>query len=400
MAGDTAQQYGNSQHTQIGCCTLLGPTVLRPFNNFKSAMKYYHLESLFIFVSWNIILCRVGPISINQIDFQNLAETRNHTCDELKRWITSEKHYSNDIKNGLFILLVDRDCRGQPYIDFKEISYERASRGTSNGIFHYAIKLRCSVHDDRAVLFLSNYSINHNYSHFLHALLRLFCALIDSKWIVWDHEKQSFIQAKSFTLWIDPSLRVDQRKMEWINFLSPTVRLLSNMSLLCVSASQLLYGSGCARLLPPEKWFGYPGCRASEILPAFGEYIRQKSDSVKISDFIFIDEDFERNINNQKKHKSAASIDGKSFFINKNKINSQKNSSNKSIQISFSVRTVGSETGQRKISNLGMIQSFLRRTIRLPHNIHNISFENMSAKETINSISKTHIFVSVHGKLQ
>ena len=67
----------------------------------------------------------------------------------------------------------------------------------------------------------------------------------------------------------------------------------------CVSAEKLIYGSGCVRFLPPEKWFGYPGCRAGEILPAFGQYMRQKFDAPMSKDLFLIDQ-FDNNVAIQK----------------------------------------------------------------------------------------------------
>lgn len=138
----------------------------------------------------------------------------------------------------------------------------------------------CSSMDTYAVILLSNFSINFNFSHFLHAILRLFCALIDARWIVWDEPNKSFVSVIPFTLWVDPYFKMNSMQKSWLRaFLGPehSVRQLDRKRRAQpVCTTELLYGSGCVRLLPPEKWFGYPGCRAASITPAFGYYMRQK----------------------------------------------------------------------------------------------------------------------------
>ena len=93
-------------------------------------------------------------------------------------------------------------------------------------------------------------------------------------------------------------------------------------------------------------------------------------------------------------------------FNNNNKNNSKVKNNNKlldsdilvnRIQVSFAVRNVGMLTGRRIISNLKFIQDTLDKTMRLNHNIMNVSFETMSAIDTIQAMAATHIFVSVHG---
>lgn len=69
------------------------------------------------------------------------------------------------------------------------------------------------------VILLSNFSVNNNYSHFLHALLRLFCALIDAGLLVLegaekqgarggDTQQGGVVRAGNITLWIDNNLQV------------------------------------------------------------------------------------------------------------------------------------------------------------------------------------------------
>ena len=67
-------------------------------------------------------------------------------------------------------------------------------------------KRKCSSHDKSAVVFLSNFSIKHNFSHFLHAILRLFCALIDARYIIFDAATKKFVHNVNYTLWLDEFL--------------------------------------------------------------------------------------------------------------------------------------------------------------------------------------------------
>ncbi len=115
---------------------------------------------------------------------------------------------------------------------------------------------KCTEHDEYAVAYLSNFSINNNFSHFLHSLLRLFCALIDARFIEWDPSSQLFIHRVKYSIWLDEYFRLTKEKQGWLRSFYPagkaTFRLLSTVqSGQCVSSSKLLYGSGCVRLLPP-----------------------------------------------------------------------------------------------------------------------------------------------------
>ena len=89
------------------------------------------------------------------------------------------------------------------------------------------------------------------------------------------------MQKVDYTLWLDEYFKLTAQKRQWLNALAPNIMHLGQDLKTggCVSAEKLIYGSGCVRFLPPEKWFGYPGCRAGEILPAFGQYMRQKFDA-------------------------------------------------------------------------------------------------------------------------
>lgn len=134
----------------------------------------------------------------------------------------------------------------------------------------------------------------------------------------------------------------------------------------CMSSRTLIYGSGCVRLLPPEKWFGYPGCRAGDILRAFGTYMRHIHNASSVSALHFVD--------NQVMIGRAAGL-----------------------HIAFAVRDVGALTGRRQISNLHDVQNLIRRTQHVTSNIHNVTFEHLDIPSTIRYMANVHIFVSVHG---
>ena len=57
-----------------------------------------------------------------------------------------------------------------------------------------------------------------------------------------------------------------------------------------MQSARAVYGNGCVGLLPPEKWFGYPGCRSQTVLPAFGTYMRQQFRAPDAAKLIVIDE--------------------------------------------------------------------------------------------------------------
>ncbi len=189
--------------------------------------------------------------SLKMRNHSNIPETGNFTCDELVRWLGTEKHYSNDKKNILFGLLAlnHPNCEGYPYLRLEDISY-----GIFNGkrtFFYNSPKSidnnnknqnkeksalttykKCLIEDDVVVVFLSNFSINNNFSHFLHGLLRLFCSLIDSKIFIWDHDKQTFIKTRNYTIWLDENLRLNKEKMIWFRLLSVFIVSLNGCRLL------------------------------------------------------------------------------------------------------------------------------------------------------------------------
>ena len=232
--------------------------------------------------------------TLNHPDFSFARDKGNYTCDELTRWLGSEKHYSNDKKEIIFRLLAGTNCynKGVPVIMLSNVNF-----GSKRKYFLDKSALidsqKCKVKDNYVVTFLSNFSINNNFSHFLHGLLRMFCALLDAQWIVWDEENDKFIKNHNFTIWIDEFFKLTPSKKFWLDAFGVKLRSLNTQSLgkgQCVSAKVLLYGSGCVKLLPPEKWHGYPHCRASQVLPAFGHFMRQSFNAVSRQDLMIIDD--------------------------------------------------------------------------------------------------------------
>jgi hypothetical protein len=203
------------------------------------------------------------------------------------------------------------------------------------------------------VIFLSNFSLNNNFSHFLHGLLRLFCALMDARLLVWNSKTLTFTKTTDYVIWLDENVKVSKLNDEWFSLLGRTRHLKTGKSIECFSADKLVYGSGCVRLLPPEKWYGYPGCRAHkvsvrtevavtrefmlrvlvlkslcsvQVLPAFSQFIRSQFDIGSTLAVVKADS----------KRRGAPL---------------QKTGSG-SLNVAFSVRKVGDLTGRREISNL------------------------------------------------
>jgi len=309
-------------------------------------------------------------------NFATIAETGNYTCDELVRWLGTEKHYSNTKKEVLFGLLGKSNCNKQPSILLNDISFGWSKKSNQRTFFANPKSIagttskKCSSHDEYAVAYLSNYSINNNFSHFLHGLLRLFCALIDAKLIVWNGKEDKFVQTGNYTIWLDEYFKLNKAKAVWLKSFGGQLRPLSKSVPRggCVSSSKLLYGSGCVRLLPPEKWFGYPGCRAGDILPAFGQYMRQVYLAANANQLKIVDEPA-----------------------------SQRISSDPGLRIAFAVRDVGAETGMRTISNLARVQHLIRKTQHVRSSMENVTFEHLDIPSTIRYMAGVHIFVSVHG---
>jgi hypothetical protein len=220
-----------------------------------------------------ILLCTISTLQQIQInskisDFSNVADTGNYTCDELTRWLGTEKHYSNEKKEDLFSLLEGKKCFQNiaPVIFLENMNFGHTAHKGRRMFYQTPSGEKgnsCIIKDKYSVAFLSNFSINNNFSHFLHSLLRLFCALIDSKWLVWDENLAKFKPKVEYTIWLDEYFKASAEKLIWLEALGGTVRqmgkILSKGS--CAYTEHLLYGSGCVKLLPPEKWFGYPHCR-------------------------------------------------------------------------------------------------------------------------------------------
>jgi hypothetical protein len=352
-------------------------------------MWNYHLPCV-LFV---LVVAAVHDTISSPGDGHASERDATYTCDELIRWLGSEKHYSNSKKEVLFGLLLkhsncnDADSReryNKSTINLQDISYGWSATTNTRSFFHNPLVTlvpadrsfrkrsrvkRCIEHDAYAVAFLSNFSINNNFSHFLHGLLRLFCSLIDARIIVYDQASDKFIQPRNYTIWLDEYFRLSNEKSVWLQSFGGTLRSLSDRPGKgeCVSSSTLLYGSGCVRLLPPEKWFGYPGCRAGEILPAFGKFMRQRHMAIGAEDLRLVDEEVSE----------ARSDPG--------------------LRVAFAVRAVSSKTGTRTISNLQQVQSLLRRTQHVRSSMENVTFEHLDVPSTVRYMAGVHIFVSVHG---
>lgn len=297
-------------------------------------------------------------------DLRSIADNRNYSCDELVRWLGTEKHYSNDKKNVLFgFLATQTNCQAQPYVLLRDISF--GTSGNVKTFFHNpSTSKACAAHDELAVVFLSNYSINNNFSHFLHALVRLFCALIDAGIIAWDHSTEAFVVRTPYTLWVDEYFRLTDMKAQWIKSFGGEIRQLRSLPKDgCVSSRRMVYGSGCVRLLPPEKWFGYPGCRAGEVLRGFGTFMRGRFNAPTVSALHFVDD--------AKDHAG--------------------------LRVAFAVRDATALTGMRHISNLQAVQQLIQRTQHVKSSMENVTFEHMDVSSTIRYMAQVHVFVSVHG---
>lgn len=326
----------------------------------------------------------------------DVADPGRYTCTEKINWVSKEKHYSNDNRKQLFETLKDDNCSDTSALLFRSISFSK--RGG------YQLTTRdqpaCGRKFKTAVIFLSNFSINNNFSHFLHGLLRLFCALVDSGLIVWDRFARSFVKPEPYSIWFDDNLKLDPVKLKWFSALSYdgsiSMGKTADSSLFhlkdvrpneCVSAERLVYGSGCVRLLPPEKWFGYGGCRAhqvtiifvicmsvhvfydvwpplfEQVAPAFGYFMRSFFGASGSDDLVVYPDTA-----------SAAKV-----------------------RIAFAVRDAGTLTGRRIVSNIETVQSELRKATKSRIQVENMTFEYMDVPSTVQFMSKLHVFVSVHG---
>ena len=211
------------------------------------------------------------------MNFTDTAVNGTFTCQELQKWVSTEKHYSNTRKNSLFSLM--EGCEKEPVVTVDHVMYTPAnekyfSLSKEKCPNHAKVAVRLSpAHKmyrsnivDGQVIFLSNFSINHNFSHFLHALLRLFCALIDSRLLVWNSETLTFRKTTDYVIWLDENVQTSKTKDEWFALMGDVRYLKGGKNSECYTADKVVYGSGCVRLLPPEKWYGYPGCRANKVV--------------------------------------------------------------------------------------------------------------------------------------
>ena len=328
---------------------------------------------------------------LQDLDWTDLPDSGNYSCDELTRWLGTEKHYSNDKKQVIFGLVAgqnrENDCASRPVLFLNDVSFGKTS-GANEVVSFFksegSNKNKCTTKHKNVVAYLSNFSINNNFSHFLHGLLRLFCALIDARWIMWNQDKGKFEQVVEYTIWLDEYFKLSDSKLKWLGALGGDIFHLGKKLPKghCATASELIYGSGCVKLMPPEKWFGYPGCRAGDMLPAFGQYMRQQFSAPGSKELFLVDE-FENNVKTQRENSikhikdDASRTDG--------------------LRIAFAVRDVGEETGMRHISNLDSTQALLRKTQHVRTNTENITFEHLDVPSTVRYMAGVHIFVSVHG---
>lgn len=305
--------------------------------------------------------------------YADLVETGNYTCDEMVRWLGTEKHYSNNKKEILFGLMAATNCEPRSVMQLQHVSFGWSPVSNKRTFFFNTAPnaKQCTAHDDFAVAYLSNFSINNNFSHFLHGLLRLFCALVDARLIQYDPASDRFHQTRNFTIWLDEYFKLNPAKETWLRSFGGQLRPLAREPSKgnCVSSTQLLYGSGCMRLLPPEKWFGYPGCRAGQMLPAFGQYMRQRYLAPGPQELLLLDEPVSR----------------------------EHTRTDPGLRVAFAVRDVGEKTGMRQVSNLHKVQSLIRRTQHIRSSMENVTFEHLDVPSTIRYMAGVHIFVSVHG---
>lgn len=303
--------------------------------------------------------------------FTNLRDNGTYTCDELIRWLGTEKHYSNDKKEIILGMLNEESCKKNSFGLVNQLTYGWTATGAGKrSFFQDEGKNNKCVHNDKiAVVYLSNFSINNNFSHFLHSLLRLFCALVDAQLLQWAPGDMTFHKVGNYTIWLDEYYKLTDAKKVWLSALTNNnaVRHLNTIERgTCVKASKAVYGSGCVKLLPPEKWFGYPGCRAKEMLPAFGYFMRQHFMASNEKDLLLLDD-------------------------------SNRDRTDPGLRLAFAVRDVGDLTGRRTISNLGDIQALLKKTQHVRSSTENITFEHLDVPSTIRYMAGVHVFVSVHG---
>ena len=340
-------------------------------------IRLFLIYLLLLISTIDIIICDYNP----KYEEANINTT--FTCEDLKKWLGTEKHYSHPEKKKYFFSQItsDSECKQQSVLLLKNMNYGYINKKQRKYFAATEINLQtmkdkidkklesCTLHDDKAVVVLSNFSIKHNFSHFLHSILRLFCALIDAKYLSYDTQNRKFIKNYNFTLWFDDQLPLTDMTLQWYRALSmgSQQRVLKKIPKgQCVSANSLIYGNGCVQLLAPEKWYGYPGCRAHKILPAFGEFMRERFKAPSANDLRVTDY-------------------------------GTKDESDLGLRVAFAVRDVGHLTGQRRVSNLLVVQNLLNKSKRMKASYENITFEHLDGPSTVRFMAGVHVFISVHG---
>lgn len=81
----------------------------------------------------------------DELRFSSIAANDSYSCPELKKWVSTEKHYSNKRKDSLFSLMVD--CEKQPVVSVDNVEYTRKSYFIPN-------EKKCKNHDKVAVSIL------------------------------------------------------------------------------------------------------------------------------------------------------------------------------------------------------------------------------------------------------
>ena len=116
-------------------------------------------------------------------------------------------------------------------------------------------------------------------------------------------------------------------------------------------------------MLPPEKWFGLPGCRANVVLLAFGSFFRQAFKARGPRDFQLT---------------AGAGLD------------------HVLLRLVFPVRDSAIKTGVRAINNLQAVQHQILRSARVHASITNVTYEHLDVASTVRVMANTHIFLSMH----
>jgi hypothetical protein len=223
---------------------------------------------------FSLVVAQIRPkVKAEDVEYvvdHDVADIGQYSCRDIASWVRKEKHYSNDeVFRQLEALMHSSNCSTTPSLQFISTAFVKHG---STFIAQNDSSAPCKVRVKRAVILLSNFSINHNFSHFLHALLRLFCALLDARLIIWDRFQKVFVKRQEYSIWLDEKLSMDATRRAWLEPLlfdkdraNSLIELKTIAKNTCASAETLIYGSGCVKLLPPEKWFGYGGCRAHKV---------------------------------------------------------------------------------------------------------------------------------------